>query len=168
MIVPTTSAMTPSTCPITCRIGAIACNTGAISPSSCAIGGRIAMQITLRICMIGGSSVCANSDMTLISGGSTVCATMDMIGISGCITVKIMLSASDSTGNRVMPSSIRMGPPSANPLASTSTNCISMSSIVGQADRIVLNSSVKTGVNFAPAPAIKSCHMPFTPFRPLV
>ena len=131
-------------------------------------GGNIAVHIMFNICTIGGNNVCASNDIMPISGGNTVCAAFDIMGIKGCITVNKVLSICINIGSKVMPNCISTGTPSVKPFASTSTNCMSIGSITGQFDNMVLNNAVSTGVNSAPAVAIKSCHIPFTPFSPFV
>ena len=181
--VPTTLAMPESRSPMTCRTGAISCRMGAISPSSWATGGRIAcamvemtgmsgtrmsLQITVRICVMGGSRVPASRERRDAKGGRRVERKVPTTGIRGPATWKTRPRASQNTGSRSLPSCTRMGTASDNPPASRSTSPMSMGSMVGHASMMVLNSVVRTGVNFAPALARKSAQIPLTPFRLLV
>ena len=161
----------------------MACSSGATTPSSCAMGGRIAdaiaemigmsgtrmsLHTTFRIVVNGGSSAPTSMDRIDASGGSSVAARFPITGISGCITWKISASASQNTGSSWLPSCTRIGIACDRPSASRSTSCMSIGSMVGQLSMIVLKKVVSTGVNFAPASARKSAHIPLTPLTLLV
>lgn len=166
---------------VTCRIGAMACSSGH-DASSCAMGAGSPTQ-SRKIGMSGTGCHCTRRSGSWSMGaaahppawtGSTpagAAASQPDFRSQGSAAASLGRSAPARRRTQAAadcPAAPGSGSACDRPSASRSTSCMSIGSMVGQLSMIVLKKVVSTGVNFAPASARKSAHIPLTPLTLLV